>query len=139
MQWNTSTNAGFSTKKPWLPVPPSYKTHNVATEDKDPNSILNFYKKLLKLRGTNPALLDGEYVALNEGDPNVLAYLRKLPDRAVVVALNFTAQPQTVKMNATGGKTAQPLLTTASGEATQQGLDSLKLEPFGVFVGEITK
>ena len=66
MQWNDKPNAGFSTATPWLPVPPSYKTHNVATESKDPDSILNFYKSVLALRHTNHALLDGNYVALND-------------------------------------------------------------------------
>ena len=41
----------------------TYETHNVESEKKDPNSILNFYKNLLALRHTNPALLDGDYVA----------------------------------------------------------------------------
>src|SRR5439155_588535 len=45
MQWNDSTNAGFSQAIPWLPVPPSYKTHNVASELKDPDSILQFYRR----------------------------------------------------------------------------------------------
>src|SRR5262245_22108536 len=138
MQWNAERNAGFSTKKPWLPVPPSYVTHNVALEEKDRDSILQFYKELLKLRGSNPALLDGEYVALNEDDPNVLAYLRKLPDRTVVVALNMSDKPQTVALQSAGGNEAKALLTTAPGEP-QQSLQSLKLEAFGVFVGEIVK
>ena len=49
----------------WLPVAPNFKTHNVATETADPNSILNFYRRILALRRDEPALRDGEYVALN--------------------------------------------------------------------------
>jgi len=59
-----------------LPVPSSYKTHNVATESKDPNSVLEFYRKVLAQRHTNPVLLEGNYTALNEDDANVLSYLR---------------------------------------------------------------
>src|SRR5262249_22637963 len=124
MQWNTEKNAGFSTRKPWLPVPASYGPHNLATPEKDPESVPNFSKKLLALRGSNPALLDGEYVAVNEDDPNVLAYLRKLPDRAVVVALNISDKPQTVALQS-AGSAAKTLLTTASGEP-EQSLQSLK-------------
>jgi alpha-glucosidase len=76
MQWNDAENAGFSTHEPWLPVPPGYKTHNVAAESKDPNSVLEFYRKVLALRHTNSVLLEGNYSALNEDDPNVLSYLR---------------------------------------------------------------
>ena len=56
MQWKNEKNAGFSTHEPWLPVPASYATHNVETESKDPNSVLNFYKRILALRHTNDEL-----------------------------------------------------------------------------------
>src|SRR6202050_2037816 len=58
MQWDDSPNAGFSQTTPWLPVPASYKTHNVASELQDPNSILQFYRHLLALRHQEHALLD---------------------------------------------------------------------------------
>jgi glycosidase len=58
---------------PWLPIPVAYKKYNVADELKDPDSILNWYKGLLALRHQDKALLDGEYVALNQDDPNVLS------------------------------------------------------------------
>ena len=54
---------------PWLPVPPSYKTHNVASELKDPDSILKCYKHLLAIAAQDQALLDGDYVALNQDNP----------------------------------------------------------------------
>src|SRR6202043_2069200 len=76
MQWNDGVNAGFSKAKPWLPVAPSYKTHNVAAEMKDENSILSFYRQLLALRHKEPALLDGDYTSINENIPNDLAYPR---------------------------------------------------------------
>ena len=53
MQWDNTPNAGFTKGIPWLPIPVSYRTHNVASEQKDPNSILVFYQNLLKLRHTN--------------------------------------------------------------------------------------
>jgi len=84
---------------PWLPVPPSYKTVNVAAELKDPSSILNTYKTLLALRHQNRALLDGDYVALNENDANVLSYLRRYKNEAVLVVLNMSAQPQDVSFD----------------------------------------
>src|SRR5712692_10596334 len=85
MQWNDSANAGFSKAKPWLPVPPSYKTHNVAAEMKDQNSVLSFYRQLLALRHSEPALLDGSYISINEDDPHALAYLRRYKDEAILV------------------------------------------------------
>src|ERR1700726_3243670 len=76
MQWDGSENAGFSKASPWLPVPPAYKTHNVAAEAQQPDSILAFYKKVLRLRHTNRALLDGSYMPLHESDQKVFSYLR---------------------------------------------------------------
>src|SRR5208282_3203206 len=94
MQWDSIENAGFSQGTPWLPIPPTYKTHNVADESKDPNSVLAFYTKVLKLRHTNRALLDGDYRAINENDANVLSYLRAYKGEVVVVALNMSKSPQ---------------------------------------------
>ena len=138
MQWNTGVNAGFSETKPWLPVPPTFKTHNVASEAANPDSILAFYKKLLALRHTNSALLDGKYVPLNENDPNVLSYLRQYKDQTVLVALNMSGKAQEVpfdlaKYGITQGKVT-PLLTsgTISGQTSQ-----LVLPPYAVYIGEI--
>ena len=145
MQWNTSANAGFSQAKPWLPVPPTYKTHNVSNESVNPNSVLSFYKKLLALRHNNPALLDGNYVPLNEDDPNVISYLRQYKDRAVLVALNMSATVQLVKFDlAKHGMAkakATELLTslTFPGKINQQVLPmkNLVLPPYAVYIGEI--
>ncbi len=140
MQWNTAPNAGFSKKDPWLPVPPSYKTHNVATESEDPNSILNLYKKVLALRHTNEALLEGSYTALNEDDPNLMSYLRSYKGKAVLVALNMSAIPQKATFNLSqqgfARATLKPLI--ASPEASAKGSEVV-LEPFGLLIAEVQK
>jgi alpha-glucosidase len=141
MQWNTSANAGFSEAKPWLPVPASYKTHNVATELKDPGSILNFYKQALALRHEDPALRDGEYIGLNEDDANVLSYLRRYRGEAVIVALNMSASPQTVRFDlgpqGIAGATATTLLSTQKRKAERVALKSVALDPFSVYIGKV--
>ncbi|MGE5113551.1 MAG: alpha-amylase family glycosyl hydrolase, partial [Acidobacteriaceae bacterium] len=140
MQWNTSANAGFTTGKPWLPVPASYKTHNVATELKDPNSVLSIYKKVLALRHTNPVLTEGDYVALNTDDPHVMSYLRRYNGQAVLVVLNMSDQPQKASfdLGALGfqQKQARTLLSTA-GKAASLSLNAVSLKPFEVYIGEV--
>jgi len=138
MQWNTAPNAGFSDATPWLPVPPSYKTHNVASESQDPNSVLNLYKKVLALRHTNQALLEGSYVALNENDPNVMSYLRSYKGKAVLVALNMSASPQKTTLNLSGQGLTQIFLNTliASPSASARG-NQVTLEPFGLLIAEV--
>jgi alpha-glucosidase len=142
MQWDDTANAGFSRSKPWLPVPASYKTHNVATELKDPNSILSFYKQVLTLRHTNRVLLDGEYIALNENDPNVLSYLRKYKDETVLVALNMSPAAQKVSFDLSSqglaGAKATTLVTSMT-QSPQATLSDLSLEPFGVYIASISK
>jgi alpha-glucosidase len=137
MQWDTSANAGFSAGKPWLPVPPTYKTHNVATESADKNSVLEFYKQVLHLRHTNPALLDGDYTALNENDPHVLSYLRKYKDQVVLVALNMSESPQKADLALKRNGFTQVKSLLAAGKSSVQG-DVVSLEPFGVYIAELS-
>jgi alpha-glucosidase len=138
MQWDSTENAGFSKGAPWLPVPPTYRTHNVADESKDPDSVLEFYKKVLKLRHTNQALLEGNYTAVDESNANVLSYMRVYKDQGVVVALNMSDAPQKAKLDLNGnGFTATKSLLTTGKSAANGG--EISLEPYGVFVGELTK
>ncbi len=102
MQWNGTPNAGFSSAIPWLPVDDRYKTYNVETERKDPQSILNYYHRLLTLRHSNEVLREGKYVALNEEDPNVLAYVRTYKGTSVLVVLNMSPTAQKLKAGSGG-------------------------------------
>lgn len=139
MQWDTSANAGFSVKQTWLPVPPNYITHNVESESKDPDSILNVYKKVLALRHTNEALIEGSYTALNEDDPNIMSYLRSYKGKAVLVALNMSNATQKATFNLSGhGFSIKSSLTPlfASGATTAAGNEVL-LEPYGVMIAEV--
>jgi alpha-glucosidase len=139
MQWNTAPNAGFSQKDPWLPVPPSYRTHNVATESKDPDSVLSLYKKVLALRHTNQALLEGSYIALNEDDPNVMSYLRSYKGKAVLVALNMSASPQKATFNLSPqGLGHAPLKTLIASPAASAKGNEITLEPFGLLIAEVS-
>lgn len=139
MQWNDAENAGFSTHEPWLPVPPSYKTHNVAAESKDPNSVLEFYRKVLALRHTNSVLLEGNYSALNEDDPHVLSYLRTYNGKSVLVALNMSGSVQKASFHlgaqGSSAPSLHPLVVTPGAE--ENGAE-VNLPAFGVFIGEVS-
>jgi alpha-glucosidase len=143
MQWDNTPNAGFTDGIPWLPIPLSYKTHNVAIELDHPNSILMFYKDLLALRHANQALLDGDYVALNEADPNVISYLRRYKDEAVLVVLNMSASPQQASFDLAAqgfpSSQAKTLLTTMPKMQGGATLSDMELAPFSVYIGDITK
>jgi alpha-glucosidase len=139
MQWNDSSNAGFTTGTPWLPIPDSYKTHNVASEEKDPNSVLSFYKKLLALRRQNPGLRDGDYVPLNQDDPHVLVYLRRSQKAMVLVAFNMSSTNQIVDLSKSDGIAGKRriLLAAPASQGKQSNVSTLNLEPFGVYIAQI--
>ena len=141
MQWTADVNGGFSKAKPWLPVPPSASTHNVATESADPASILNFYKRLLDLRHHEKALLEGEYIPLDENNPNVLSFLRRFNNEAVLVVLNMSATAQKITLDlAPQGFAAAShavLLTNGSGATRSQGAD-INVEPFTAYIEKLT-
>jgi alpha-glucosidase len=143
MQWDDTVNAGFTKGTPWLPLPESYRTHNVATEAKVPSSIFVFYKKLLALRRNSPVLLDGDYTALNQEDPNVLMYLRQLHGSSVLIALNLSGAAQTVKIDLSKSGVeagnARVLLSSPASQRARQDLSKLELGPFGVYIARIGK
>ena len=138
MQWTAAPNAGFSEKAPWLPIPPSFATHNVESELKDPDSVLSVYKKVLALRHTNPALLEGSYTALNEDDPYVLSYLRSYKGKAVLVALNMSNTARTVKVELAKQGFAGFTLTPLVGSYESDKLGVFDLKPFGGLIAEVT-
>ena len=89
MQWDSTQNAGFGKGKPWLKVHPNYQVRNVDTQKVDPNSLFNFYKRLLAARKSNVALQKGIFVPLTYEPRQLLAYLRQDADQTVLVVLNF--------------------------------------------------
>lgn len=101
LQWDSSPYAGFSTVEPWLPVSDDYPTRNIAVQNADPNSTLNFYRKLLWYRKGSPALHSGSYQSLNSVT-GTYVYLRELTGEQQLIALNFTAESKTVTLPGSG-------------------------------------
>ena len=138
MQWNASSGAGFTTSpKPWLPIPSLAANYNVATEEKNADSIFNTYRRLLALRQSEPALRDGAYQAINEDDPNVFAYLRKSRGSTILVALNMSADKRTITVNLDHASTAKPLYRSPDANMEAIHLNHLSLSPFGVVVARV--
>lgn len=138
MQWNSEKDAGFSTAaKTWLPLNPDYKTVNVAAEERNPNSILNYYKALIRLRKQNPQLRDGKFILVDPNNDKVLSFLRKTPDgRAVLVTMNFTGSPQSVSFKLAAHRVKTVLASFAT-SGSSLSLDRLQLPPYGAYIGEL--
>ncbi|MDJ1154903.1 alpha-glucosidase [Macrococcus caseolyticus] len=93
MQWDASENAGFTNGTPWLKVNPNYKSINVEKELNDENSILNFYKKMIKFKKSHEIATYGDFKLIYPEDENVFAYARTLNDELFYVIGNLTSKP----------------------------------------------
>ncbi len=90
MQWDATSNAGFSTNTPWLKLNPNYSKINVAQQNIAADSVLNFYRQLIRLRKNEPALIYGNYDLIMESDPQIYAYTRTLDDEKFIVIVNLS-------------------------------------------------
>ncbi|MBA3723713.1 MAG: alpha-glucosidase C-terminal domain-containing protein [Candidatus Levybacteria bacterium] len=99
MQWNTEKYAGFSTKKPWLPIGKQYMYSNVEIQQSDTQSMLNLYKTILHFRKQSPALLYGTYESLKIKNKNVYAYMRTYKTEKLLILLNFSEEEQKISLN----------------------------------------
>jgi oligo-1,6-glucosidase len=98
-QWNNTTNAGFTTGTPWIKVNPNYTTVNAAAQEKDSNSVLNYFRRMAKLRKQLPELIYGKYQLIDAGNEKAYAYTRTLSNAKVLVLLNFSNSSCNFKMN----------------------------------------
>src|SRR5882762_7278336 len=88
MQWSESSR-GFTSGKPWEALQPDTLTANVAAEDRRANSLLNLYRRLMRLRATSPALRNGTLEPIETGNESVIAYMRGDSQRVLVVIANL--------------------------------------------------
>lgn len=92
MQWNTQKNAGFTMGTPWLKVNDNYTEINMETQDADPDSVLNYYRKLIALR-KSPAYKEvftyGEFMPVYQNTCSVMAYYRKNEKQRILITANF--------------------------------------------------
>src|SRR5215216_3368074 len=143
MQWSNHPNAGFAPAnvQTWLPINPNYKNGiNVRDQHHNPASLLNYYKHLLQVRKTSPALLEGAYIPLDKDYKDYFAFLRKSDDQAVLVILNFSGQRLKLDFSRTRGLKGhdlQILFSSAERLKTAKPPKGLTINPFEVFIAEV--
>ena len=92
MQWNSTEYAGFSTAKPWIDVNPDYRTVNAEDEDEDEDSVLNYYRRIIKLRNGSDVLKSGTFKLLYPEHEQLFAYERCFEGKSVRVVCNLSGQ-----------------------------------------------
>lgn len=139
LQWSSAPNAGFSPEgvTPWLPVNANYAEGiSVAEQERDPDSLLHFYRRLLQMRRNTPALVAGDYADVSNAAEDYLAYTRTCEGQACLMALNLTSRPQTAQCSVTQ-RQARCLFSTTRREGKVEDLPALSLAPFEVYIGEL--
>ncbi|MCJ8210660.1 alpha-glucosidase [Mucilaginibacter sp. RS28] len=135
-QWNDKKNAGFTTGTPWLDVNQNYKTINAAAQEKDPNSCLNYFRRLTKLRKDNPVLVYGKYTLLDKDNPQVYAYTREWQGKRMLVLLNFSDKEAQTSVALSGNP--KLLLNNYQDELKTKGIAML-LKPYQALVFDVVQ
>lgn len=130
MQWDQSTNGGFTNGTPWFPVNPNYKTINVEQQIHDPQSILQFYKDLIQLKKSDEIYTYGQFNLVNEDNPNLFAYTRTLNNKKVLVVGNLTDQVSKLNVPYLIENEQQVMLHNYSSHV----IDFDKIQPYEAFV-----
>ena len=99
MQWDSSKNGGFTVGNPWIKVNENYEDINVEKQLKDSNSVLNFYKNIIKVRKENECLIYGSYNLILKEDKNIFAYERILDDKKFLIITNLSNYDNTYSYN----------------------------------------
>ena len=140
MQWSTEPNAGFTkSDKPILPViedgPYGYLHVNAASQRRDPNSMLNWTERIIRMRKEVPEVGWGDFEVLDAGTPSVLAMRYDWRNNSVLFLHNLDARPREISfrtgLEAGAGDLLVNLLTDDHSRAARDGRHNVLLEPYG--------
>ena len=132
MQWSAEKFAGFSTSDAWISSPENYKKINVAAEENDSDSILNFYRMLVKFRKENDVVQEGDIKFIERENNDVIAYCRTLQDKELIVICNYRGENISLQDKTLADYTAEGYKKIIG---NYEGLDE-NLRPYEVVVFE---
>lgn len=144
MQWSGSANAGFCPVgvQPWLPINSDYsKGVNVAAQQDDPRSLLNFYRRLIRVRREAPALIAGDYRPLHDSAEGYLAFLRTVrgngqAGQACLVILNASDRDHHLHFDLPF-RSSRCLFSSHDVSRRQDRINSIQIAAFELYVGEL--
>lgn len=137
MQWEDKTGAGFTTGKAWMKINPNLGEINVQDDLKNPNSILNFYKKLIEFRKGNDVIRDGDYIEYFPKNKKVYCFERKLGSHRYIVFCNFAEKKVALNVDTIPASRGAKLIM--DNWATQEETlgDAILLKPYEAAIYEI--
>ena len=129
-QWDNTQHAGFTSGTPWLKVNPNYKEINFTMQDNNPESVLNYFRKIVKLRKENKVLVYGKYALIDKNNTKVYAYTREYMGQKMLIALNFTATTAMVNTSYNLGNAKTVLTNYLTYKVNSNAIKQIKLRPF---------
>jgi glycosidase len=140
MQWSHGPNAGFCPVgvEPWLPVNPNFSAGiNVRDQHADPLSLWHFYKRMLRARKSNPALIEGDYIPLQEQAEEYLAFLRRTSYQSLLVVLSFSPKRISLNFSELPYSTAHTIFSSAGRSKPEENLKEIHFGAFEIFIAEL--
>ena len=131
-QWNEKAQAGFTSGEPWIKVNPDAPFVNVALQETDEDSVLKYFRKMVKLRRQLPELVYGEYELIDKENDKVYAYTRTLNDKKVLVVFNFSKTSTTFTIPKNIGMPGEILINNLKEITVQESV--AKLQPYQAVV-----
>lgn len=132
MQWDSSASAGFTAGIPWMKVNENYREINVASQEQDPDSVLNYYRKLIRLKKDpmwKEVFAQGEFLPFLENDEQIFAFARRTEEKQAVMLANFGIDKRTVDLKAELGSEVVELLLSNSDRKPERGETNITLYP----------
>ena len=133
MQWDDTQNAGFTSGTPWKKVNPNFTFINVASQETNPNSVLNHFRKMTQVRKQYPALVYGAYDLLLENHDKVYAFTRMWKEQKLLVLLNFADTETTLDLGELGELPLKTVLINNYQEVNIQS-QNLTLQPYQALI-----
>src|SRR5665213_692389 len=130
LQWNDEQNGGFTSGSPWIMVNPNYKTINVAAEERNPNSVLNYYKRIIKFRHSHDAMVYGALKVYDLDNPDVFAYTRGSGNDRYLVLLNMSNKAIDFALPSSIGNSPGTLLIDNYEKTNPQSGSSVNFRPW---------
>ena len=130
MHWDDSENAGFTSGEPWIKVNSNYKEINAKVQINDENSIFNYYKRLIKIRKSNPVVVYGKYNLMLETNEEIYAYTRTLDNEKLMVICNFTEKNSVFKCEEKIEFKERELLISNYDVDINEEIDIINLKPY---------
>lgn len=130
MQWSGKTNGGFSEGTPWIKSNPNFTEINVASQEEDPDSILNYYRGMIAFRKAHPFLVYADYESIQNDHEQVYAYRRWDEEQEMLILLNFSGEEVDFDPGRATGELLRSNYTDASAD--------FKLQPWEAKVFEVS-